>query len=181
MRGAAVLLVAVLLTGCTGTGDTAAPAADGDTTMTSLTLSSPAFDEMERIPDRYGYEEENVNPPLTIENVPDGAASLALVMDDPDAEPVAGKVWDHWVLYSIPPTVSEIREGAAPGIAGQNDYGEPGYGGPNPPDGEHTYVFTVYALDTELDLDPGATKAELESVIDGHVIEKDVLRGTYAP
>ncbi|MFB6294929.1 MAG: YbhB/YbcL family Raf kinase inhibitor-like protein, partial [Candidatus Nanohaloarchaea archaeon] len=72
-------------------------------------------------------------------------------------------------------------EGAAPGVAGVNDYGEPGYGGPNPPDQEHTYVFTLYALDTEIDLGPGATKEELEQAIDGHVIEKDVLRGTYAP
>ncbi|MDY6769757.1 MAG: YbhB/YbcL family Raf kinase inhibitor-like protein [Candidatus Nanohaloarchaea archaeon] len=146
-----------------------------------LTLTSPAFDDGGRIPQKYGYEHANVNPPLTVSGVPEGAESLALVMDDPDAKPVAGKVWDHWVLYGIPPNVTDIREDEAAGVEGQNDYGEQGYGGPNPPDKQHTYVFTLYALDTELDLEPGATKEELERAIDGHVLAKDVLRGTYAP
>ncbi|MDY6766458.1 MAG: YbhB/YbcL family Raf kinase inhibitor-like protein [Candidatus Nanohaloarchaea archaeon] len=149
--------------------------------MASLDLTSPAFEDAAAIPDRYGYEADNVNPPLRISGVPEGAQSLALVMDDPDAKPVAGQVWDHWALYNIPADTTEIQEGAAPGVEGQNDFGEQGYGGPNPPDGQHTYVFTLYALDTELDLGPGASKEELESAMQGHVLAKDVLRGTYAP
>ncbi len=149
--------------------------------MADLSLTSPAFGDGEPIPEKYGYTEQNVNPPLVIEGVPDGTASLAVVVDDPDAEPVAGKVWDHWVLYDIPPETTQIREDEAPGTEGMNDFDERGYGGPNPPDKEHTYVFVLYALDTEPGLSPGATKQELEDTIEGHVLAKDTLRGTYAP
>ncbi|MDY6774384.1 MAG: YbhB/YbcL family Raf kinase inhibitor-like protein [Candidatus Nanohaloarchaea archaeon] len=146
-----------------------------------LELSSPAFEDGGTIPERYGYEEQNVNPPLQISGVPENTESLALVMDDPDAEPVAGKVWDHWVLYNIPPNVTEIGEGESPGTEGRTDYNEPGYGGPNPPDQPHEYVFTLYALNTELDLEKGATKEELEQAVEGHVLDKSVLKGSYSP
>ncbi|MFB6077014.1 MAG: YbhB/YbcL family Raf kinase inhibitor-like protein, partial [Candidatus Nanohaloarchaea archaeon] len=117
------------------------------------------------IPETYGYTERNVNPPLAVTGVPAEAETLALVMDDPDAKPVAGKVWDHWVVWNLPANTTEIPEDASFDTAdeGVNDFGEQGYGGPNPPDQEHTYVFTLYALDTELDLDPGASKADLEA------------------
>ncbi|MCJ7479250.1 MAG: YbhB/YbcL family Raf kinase inhibitor-like protein [Candidatus Nanohaloarchaeota archaeon QJJ-7] len=146
-----------------------------------MKIISPAFDDGGTIPEKYGYTEQNVNPPLRISGVQEEAESLALVMDDPDAEPVAGKVWDHWVLYGIPPSVTSIEEGGSPGTEGRTDYDELGYGGPNPPDGPHEYVFKLYALDTELGLDEGVTKEELEQVMDGHVLEQAVLKGTYVP
>ncbi|MFB6167096.1 MAG: YbhB/YbcL family Raf kinase inhibitor-like protein [Candidatus Nanohaloarchaea archaeon] len=151
--------------------------------MSNLSLESPAFDFGEKIPEKYGYTEENVNPPLRISGVPEGAESLVLVMDDPDAKPVVGHVFDHWVLYGIPPNTSAIPEGEIPegSVEGENDYGSQGYGGPNPPDRTHTYVFKLYALDTELGLGPGATKEEVEEAMKGHVLARDTLEGDYSP
>lgn len=151
--------------------------------MNSMGLTSPAFSDSEPIPRRYGYTEANINPPLEIGGVPDDTVSLALVVDDPDAVEPAGKVWDHWVVWNIDPDTETIPEGwdAARSIEGQNDYGESGYGGPNPPDREHTYRFQLYALDEQLDLDTGSTKDDLQSAIEGHVIEEAQLEGTYAP
>ncbi|WP_411965291.1 YbhB/YbcL family Raf kinase inhibitor-like protein [Haloferax sp. YSMS24] len=148
-----------------------------------LSLRSPAFDDGTEIPRQYGYTNQNTSPPLEIENVPANAESLALVMDDPDALEPAGKVWDHWVVWNVDPATAHIAEGDVPAGAdeGTNSYGQRGYGGPNPPDGEHTYRFVLYALDTELDLEPGATKSHLERFVEGHVLDEARLTGTYAP
>jgi len=151
--------------------------------MTSLILSSPAFDDGGEIPDKYGYTEANVNPPFSIDGVPVEAESLVLLSDDPDAKEPAGKIWDHWIVWDITPDRSEIPEGWSPEEAteGQNDYGEQGYGGPNPPDGEHTYRFRLYALDTTLGLPSSATKDELIDAMTGNVVDKARYDGTYAP
>lgn len=148
-----------------------------------MDLTSTAFDHGGEIPNQYGYTEANISPPLEIAGVPDGTEELVLIMDDPDAVEPAGKVWDHWVLYGIDPKTTAIEEDSMPSGAteGQNDYGEQGYGGPNPPDSEHTYVFTLYAIDTSLDLRPGLSKADVEDAIEGHVLEKTVLKGRYSP
>ncbi len=149
----------------------------------ALHLQSSAFDDGAPIPERYGYTAANVNPPLAISGVPEAAVSLALVVDDPDAVEPAGNVWDHWVVWNIDPTRRAIPEGwdAADATEGRNDFGEGGYGGPNPPDREHTYRFRVYALETTLDLESGATKDTLESAMDGRIIEEASLEGTFAP
>ena len=99
--------------------------------MTDLTLSSPAFDDGEPIPRRYGYTEADVNPPLSITGVPEGAASLLLLVDDPDAVEPAGHIWDHWLVWDVDPDRESIPEEWSPDAAveGQNDYGEQGYGG----------------------------------------------------
>jgi Raf kinase inhibitor-like YbhB/YbcL family protein len=151
--------------------------------MTGLTLSSPEFEDGEPIPEKYGYTEANVNPPLTIHDVPAAAESLALLVDDPDAKEPAGKVWDHWTVWNISPDRESIPEdwSADEATEGQNDYGEQGYGGPNPPDREHTYRFRLYALDTTLGLSPAATKEDLVDAMTGHVVDKARIDGTYAP
>jgi Raf kinase inhibitor-like YbhB/YbcL family protein len=151
--------------------------------MTGLTLSSPEFEDGEPIPEKYGYTEANVNPPLTIHDVPAEAESLALLVDDPDAKEPAGKVWDHWTVWNISPDRESIPEdwSADEATEGQNDYGEQGYGGPNPPDRKHTYRFRLYALDTTLDLSPSATKEDLVDAMTGHVVDKARIDGTYAP
>lgn len=151
--------------------------------MGNLKLSSTEFSDGGEIPRKYGYKNEDVNPTLNIENIPDEARSLVLIMDDPDAVEPAGKVWDHWVLWNIEPNTSEIIEDSVPPGAteGKNDYGKNGYGGPNPPDGEHTYKFKLYAIDKELDLRTSASKEDVRKAIKGHVIDKTILRGTYAP
>ncbi|MFW5900336.1 MAG: YbhB/YbcL family Raf kinase inhibitor-like protein [Halodesulfurarchaeum sp.] len=149
----------------------------------TLQLHSPAFDDGNRIPSKYGYTETNVNPPLEVSGVPSETNSLALIVDDPDAMEPAGKIWDHWVVWNIDPDRERIPEDwdVSEASEGRTDYGETGYGGPNPPDREHTYRFRLRALDTTVDLGPGATTAELESAIEGHVIEEALLEGTYAP
>ncbi len=151
--------------------------------MPELTLRSSAFDDGNPIPEQYGYTESNINPPLTIEGVPRNAESLALIVDDPDAVEPAGKIWDHWVAWNIDPSVGEISEDwdAAGAEEGQNDYGESGYGGPNPPDREHTYHFKLYALDSEIDLPPSASVEDLENAMEGHVLDQAELTGTYTP
>jgi hypothetical protein len=151
--------------------------------MAPLHLTSPAFASGDPIPEQYGYNARNVNPPLSVDGVPDDAETLALVVDDPDAMEPAGKVWDHWVVWNIDPQTSEIPEDwtATGATQGQNSYGKADYGGPNPPDREHTYRFKLYALDTALALDAGMTKADLEQAMDGHVLDETVLEGTYTP
>lgn len=146
-----------------------------------MELGSPAFGDGEPIPERYGYTEENVNPPLVISGVPDGAKALVLVMDDPDAMEPAGKVWDHWVVWNIPPDTAELPEGFDGGVQGRNDFGGTGYGGPNPPDRRHTYVFKLYAVDQELDLPASAGKDEVEDAIRDHVMAEAELKGTFTP
>ena len=151
--------------------------------MSSLELTSPAFVDGGPIPREYGYTEANRSPPLEVDGVPEAAESLALVVDDPDTVEPAGKVWDHWVVWNIDPESTTIPEDwdAASAVEGQNDYGEHGYGGPSPPDREHTYRFRCYALDTVLDLEAGSTRADLQREIDGHVLNEAQLTGTYAP
>jgi len=151
--------------------------------MTGFELESSEFSNGQEIPKKYGYKNDNVNPPLTIKGVPPEAKSLTLIMDDPDAQAAVGKVWVHWVLSNIEPTIAEIPESFIPSGAtdGKNDFGELGYGGPAPPDKRHTYIFKLYALDTKLELQKGATKAQVESAMKGHVIEQTILQGTFTP
>lgn len=151
--------------------------------MTQLTISSPAFRDGEPIPDEYGYTEQNVNPSFRISGVPEESETLALVIDDPDAVEPAGKVWDHWVVWNVSPEREEIPEDwdADDAVEGRNDYGERGYGGPNPPDREHTYRIRLYAVDTELELGRRADADDLRDALEGHVVDEATLEGTYAP
>jgi len=151
--------------------------------MSQFELQSSKFSGGDEIPKKYGYKNDNVNPPLTIKGVPPEAKSLTLIMDDPDAQAAVGKVWVHWVISNIEPTTTEIPESSTLSniVEGKNDFGELGYGGPAPPDKRHTYIFKLYALDSKLELQKGATKAEVESAMKGHVIEQTTLKGTYAP
>jgi len=157
--------------------------AHGDADPTGeLTLTSPAFENGEPIPERYSRDGRDVNPPLSIAGVPEATVSLALVVDDPDARAPAGKVWTHWLVWNLDPDRGSIPEdwdtAAAEGI---NDFGEIGYGGPSPPDGEHTYRFKLYALDEELGLTPGATRGELGAAMEGTVLARTQLTGTFTP
>lgn len=151
--------------------------------MGGLTLSSKSFADGSEIPRRYGYKEENKNPPLSISNIPSNTKSLALIMDDPDAMAAVGKLWVHWVIWNINPNTKEIHEGETPSEAfeGITDFGKEGYGGPAPPDKRHTYHFKLYALDTNLELKNGSSKKEVEDAIKGHILDETVLKGTYEP
>ncbi len=151
----------------------------------SLSITSPAFGQGEGIPARYTCEGSDVSPPLHFSGVPEGAQSLALIVDDPDApDPAAPRmVWVHWVLYNLPPDTTGLEEAVRslpPGtLEGRNDWRRTGYGGPCPPIGRHRYFFKLYALDTVLPDLGEPTKAELEAAMAGHVLEQAELMGTY--
>ena len=144
---------------------------------TVLKVSSAAFGNNALIPRKYTCDGADVNPPLTIENVPPAARSLVLIVDDPDAP---GGVWVHWVMWNIDPSVTDIRENSVPDGAAQgaNDFRRRGYGGPCPP-ATHRYFFKLYALDTLLSLDSTASKASVEKAMRGHIISQAVLIGIY--
>lgn len=149
--------------------------------QSSLDLSSPAFDDGGTIPRKYGRDARDVNPPLSFEGVPDDAESLALIVEDPDAEAVADRVWTHWVVHGMDPDRGRIPEDwdGAGAEFGRTDFDEFDYGGPSPPSGEHTYVFTLYALDEEPTLFDNPTAQDLRDSADGHVLATAELRGTY--
>jgi Raf kinase inhibitor-like YbhB/YbcL family protein len=157
-----------------------------DQTMT-LTVSSPAFGHNGSIPRKYTCEGDDLAPPLAWSGVPDGAKSLALVVDDPDApDPAAPKMtWVHWVLYDIPPSATGLPENVESAalpkgtLPGANDWKRTGYGGPCPPIGRHRYFFKLYALDTVLPDLKSPPKAVLEKAMKGHVLAEAQLVGTY--
>jgi len=151
--------------------------------MSNFSLESEAFDNGGTIPRKYGYKNGNISPPLKINGVPENTSSLALIMDDPDAMGAVGKVWVHWVLWNIDPSTIELKENSIPSdcLEGETDFGEIGYGGPAPPDKEHTYIFKLYALDTMINLEKGSTKADVEESMKNHVLTEAKLEGKYAP
>lgn len=148
-----------------------------------MILESSAFKDGQEIPKKYGYKNGNLSPPLAIRGVPEGARSLALIMDDPDAMGAVGKLWVHWVVWNIDAGTEEIAESSLPqgAVEGTTDFGQVGYGGPAPSDKRHTYVFKLYALNTKLTLQKGAIKRQLEDAMQNHIIAQTSLCGTYAP
>ena len=148
-----------------------------------MKLSSSAFENGGEIPQKFGYKYDNVNPSLSISGIPSETKSLALIMDDPDAQKAVGKIWVHWVIWNIPSSTTDIGESSIPNEAqeGKTDFGEIGYGGPAPPDQRHTYIFKLYALDTTLDIQKGSTKTQVEDAMNGHIIAETILKGTFAP
>ena len=150
---------------------------------TKFHISSFDFSDGGEIPKECGYKNGNKVPHLAVFGVPEGTRFLALIMDDPDAMGAVGKVWVHWVVWNIDPTKEFITGNPQESkfVEGMTDFGEVGFGGPAPPDKRHTYVFKLYALDTRLDLPDKSTKADVEKVMEGHIIEQATLTGTYAP
>jgi Raf kinase inhibitor-like YbhB/YbcL family protein len=147
-----------------------------------MKLTSSAFSHEGKIPSKYTCDGDNINPPLNISDVPPGAKSLVLIMDDPDVPKTIREdgMWDHWVVFNVPTSVREIEEGVEPaGTHGAGTGGDEGYLGPCPPDREHRYFFKLYALEKELDLPTGAKKREVEKAMQGHIMAEVVLMGRY--
>lgn len=144
----------------------------------ALKFNSSAWHESGLIPAKNTCDGENVSPPLTIEEAPPGAQSLAVIVDDPDAP--AGD-WVHWTVWNIAPDTAVIAEGSIPAgaVEGMTDFGMPGYGGPCPPSGEHRYQFKLYALDTTLNLPDSTLKKDLEQAMAGHILGQATLVGRY--
>jgi len=148
-----------------------------------IRITSSSFEECGFIPTKYTCDDVDISPPLEWSGIPEGTKELALICDDPDA-PMG--TWVHWVMYNLPPNVQTLPENIPPikelengTTQGSNDFHKIGYGGPCPPGGTHRYFFKIYALDTELNLEPGKTKAELLKSIEGHILAEGQLMGKY--
>lgn len=150
-----------------------------------LTITATAFDCGGEIPKRFTQEGENLSPELIFSEVPPQTRSLVLISDDPDApDPTAPKrIWLHWLVINIDPQVKSFSEGIREYPVGTqvavNDSGVRGWSGPRPPIGRHRYYFKLYALDTTLQLQKDFTRAEVETAMQGHIIESAVTMGTY--
>lgn len=143
----------------------------------SFQIVSSAFNNNAEMPKKYTCDGKDVNPPLVIKNVPEKAKSLALMVTDPDASEGS---WAHWIIYNIPPNTGDIIENTNPGTEGLSDFGKYTYGGPCPPDGKvHHYVFCLYALNSSLNINEGPSISEVEKAMQGHIVAKTELTGTY--
>jgi Raf kinase inhibitor-like YbhB/YbcL family protein len=179
IRSSSILLLFILFTavlaGCRSATPTLSEAAGSDT---ALPITSPAFGEGETIPQQFTCDGSDLSPQLDWTSVPQSAQSLALIVDDPDA-PVG--TWVHWVLFDLSPSLVSLPEGASGiGTQGTNSFKTLTYGGPCPPKGSpHHYYFKLYALDTLLNLEEGASKAEVEKAMQGHILAQGQLMGKY--
>ena len=151
----------------------------------NIPITSDAFREGEAIPTKYTCDGNDISPALRWSDIPPNTKSFALICEDHDA-PLG--VFTHWVLYNLPPTITELPEGVSAegrlangAIQGRNDFKRIGYGGPCPPpkDGAHRYFFRLYALDAELQLQAGARREEIVLAMEGHVLATGHLMGAY--
>lgn len=149
-----------------------------------IKIKSLAFEDGGMIPGKFTCDGLDVSPALEWESVPENAKTLAIICDDPDA-PMG--TWVHWVVFNIPVDLGGLEEDVPAdevlptgAIQGKNDFRRIGYGGPCPPGGTHRYFFKIYALDTELDLSPGATKSQVLEAMEGHILAHGELMGRYS-
>jgi Raf kinase inhibitor-like YbhB/YbcL family protein len=181
----------MLLAACTSSTTTTAesPATD-ETQITEATMSlevtSDAFTNGQSIPAKYSCIGKNISPALAWNEPPAGTQSFALIVDDPDA-PMG--TWVHWVLFNIPADARNLQEdlpitgkNVDPNAihVGKNSAGKTGYDGPCPPSGTHRYYFKLYALDTAINLLPGATKDQVLNEMDGHILAQGEIMGTFS-
>ena len=145
----------------------------------SISITSPSFQASGDIPAKFTCNGTNVSPELQISSVPNEAKSLVLIVDDPDAP---RGLFTHWIVWNIDPKTTRMAENSAPtaGVQGINDFGKRNYGGPCPPSGTHRYFFKIFALDTKLELKPGARRAELDAAMRGHDLAQGELMGRYS-
>ena len=148
-----------------------------------IKIKSPAFVPGGKIPGKYTCDGMDISPPLAWTSGPEETKTFALICDDPDA-PMG--TWVHWILFNLPADIIELHENVPPekelesgAKQGMNDFRKIGYGGPCPPGGTHRYFFKFYALDTEINLEAGATKEELLKAMEGHILAEGQLIGRY--
>jgi Raf kinase inhibitor-like YbhB/YbcL family protein len=144
-----------------------------------MEITSPAFQTGQPIPPQFTNKGQAISPPLMISGTPETAESLAIVMHDPDAP--SGD-FTHWVIWNISGSAAVLPEGQLPTGAAQgvNDFNQIGYGAPAPPSGTHTYVIDVYALNAQLPIKTGATRAQLQAAMEGHIMATARLTGTVS-
>jgi len=147
-------------------------------TTTPMNITSPAFLDSQAIPKQYTCDGDGTNPPLQFSGVPSEAKSLALLVEDPDA-PTG--TWVHWLMWNISASTTEISQNSVPqgAVQGQGSSGQNVYGSPCPPSGIHHYIFTLYALDSELELPSYSTVENLQTAMQGHIISHARIIGLY--
>ena len=143
--------------------------------VATLKVGSLAFKHEDYIPEIYTCDGENINPPLSVQNIPEEAKSLVLMIEDPDT---LFKINNHWTVWNIA-VDGIIKENSIPGIVGINSWGKTHYQGPCPPIGTHRYIFKIYALDTMLKFDTGVNKISVEKAMLGHIVGSGSLIGLY--
>ena len=145
----------------------------------SISITSPFFHAGGDIPAKFTCNGTNVSPELQISSVPNEAKSLVLIVDDPDAP---RGLFTHWIVWNVDSKTTRVAENSSPtaGVQGINDFGKRNYGGPCPPSGTHRYFFKIFALDTKLELKPGARRAELDAAMRGHTLAQGELMGRYS-
>ncbi|MEU1202101.1 YbhB/YbcL family Raf kinase inhibitor-like protein [Streptomyces sp. NPDC005813] len=173
-------LLVLCSAGCGGGGGGAASSSTPELRASSkIGVSSPAFADDGTIPRRYTCDGENVSPPLDLSGVPQGAAGLVVLVEDPDAP---GGTFVHWTVWGIDPHETALAAGAVPrgAVQGRNGFGKLGYGGPCPPEGKaHHYVFSVFAADVKPTLPEGAAAGDVKRALAGHVTASGTLVGRY--
>ncbi len=155
----------------------------------SIKITSSAFKDGEQIPKKYTGEGDDVSPPLSWSDLPEGTQELVLICDDPDAPK---ETWVHWVIYKLPANLTGLPEGIPrqprlknpPGaLQGRNSWPKDniGYRGPLPPPGHgvHHYHFKLYALEAKLVIEPGQDESTVLREFEEHVLGKGDLVGTY--
>ena len=202
MRILSGLLISILLAACAAESTptattaleepepTAVPAAtateeeDPAVEEVDFKLTSSAYLQGDPIPASYSCDGENTSPRLAWTNPPEDTQSFALIFDDPDAP---GGTWVHWVLFNLPAEVRSLPANVPPdatlangAVHGSNSWDSIGYGGPCPPGGEHRYFMKLYALDSALELEVGATKEQLLEAMENHIVTEAELMGTYS-
>ena len=143
-----------------------------------MRLTSPAFENNQKIPKQFTCQGQGFLPELNISDIPENTKSLAIILKDPDSP---SGTFIHWLAWNISPDISIISENTYPegSIQGQNSVGQNRYMAPCPPSGPHRYIFALFALDTTLTLPPEATSKELEETIKGHILGETTLTGIF--
>ena len=143
-------------------------------------IQSAAFINDNSIPSKYTCEGSDISPPLSWKNEPENTKSFVLIIDDPDAPK---GTWDHLIIFNLPVTTHDLSENISSvpkgALYGKNSWGKSEYNGPCPPVGEHRYYFKLYALDTNLNLSSGASKSQIESAMQNHILAETKLIGRY--
>ncbi len=181
-------IVAGLMAACCGCERSVSDRARKGAVPMSIVLTSQAFADGQPIPVKYTGEGDDISPPLHWDGAPAETEEFVLICDDPDAP--REEPWVHWVIYKIHANIDSLPEGVKPSprppvpagmLQGLNSWPKVGYGGPMPPKGHgpHRYFFKIYALDTELDIEPELTKEALLEAMQGHIIAEGQLMGTY--
>jgi Raf kinase inhibitor-like YbhB/YbcL family protein len=174
----ALLLAAPFLAGCRHHESAIVAAADTPITLTSASLQNG------QVPRDFTCDGDDKSPALTWQHPPDRTEALVLTVVDPDAP---GGNFTHWVLFNVPANTNALPEGvpkqgqlANGSRQGKSDFGQVGYNGPCPPAGKaHRYVFTLYALDTPLELPAGAPRSQVEAALQGHILAHGALTALY--